>query len=115
MNRPLAIFAAVMLAHYGYLTVDEQAQSWAFYIMRGVEGVVLGLALLGTFPPGVPRIVGTAVCWLLIFEEGQTAVCGYLASGGSPNGLCVEVFGGNGYALLICVAAACIAWKRERA
>lgn len=114
MNRALAILAAVFLAHYGYLSVDEQSQAWAFYILRGVEGVVIGLALLGTFPRGNAAVIGAAACWLLIIEEAQTAVCGYLAQEGSSNAICVEYFGATGYAAIICaVVAGIVVWRKR--
>lgn len=114
MNRALAILAAVFLAHYGYLSVDEQAQAWAFYALRGVEGVIIGLALMGTFPPGKAAVIGAAACWLLVIEEAQTVVCGYLAQEESGNAICVEYFGATGYAAIVCaLVAGFVVWRKR--
>lgn len=96
------VLLAVILTHYGYqwvaagLDEPEKWASWWFYIFRGVEGALLFYLLSATFA-GPSKWIGAAACWLGMWEETQTAVCGAASiySGPVPlwSGLCLERFG----------------------
>lgn len=109
--KSLAALFAVLVGHYLYLftatTANEAA--WHFYIFRGMEGIGLCLLLLPMFQAmkGWQKFAGIFAILLGIFEEGQTAVCGYVAQGMEvPLGstLCLERFGYFPY-LALCALA----------
>lgn len=122
-DRALLLLAVVLLTHYGYQIMadgTEDAQTWAswwFYVLRGLEGMVLCYLLLQMFPGHTAwSYLGTAACWIGMFEEGQTMVCGLLEMGVDPpplwSGLCVERFGVLPYMALFaaCVVALIRKW-----
>lgn len=111
------MLALVLLTHYGYPFIasatdePEKWASWAFYVLRGIEGTALLYLVMRLFPGRLPWAqLGIGACWLGMFEESQTAVCGLMASGApAPDiwgGLCVEQFGILPY---MAVFAACVA------
>lgn len=109
--KSLAALFVILLAHYGseFLSNSANGVAWAFYINRGIEGVVLCWLLLPVFQAmkGWQKIVGVFAVLLGIFEEGQTAICGYVAQGMEvPLGstLCFERFGAFPY-LALCALA----------
>lgn len=99
-DRALIVLVVVIVAHYGYPFVamgtdePEKWASWWFYILRGVEGTVLFYLVLQAFPGrGGWSQIGAAACWLGMFEEAQTAICGTVYMGESPplwSGLCID-------------------------
>jgi len=125
------LLCLIVLTHYGYpymalaadngsMTIDQMS-SWSFYILRGFEGAIL-FALLLQYPQGRGpyRMIWVLACWLGIFEESQTAVCGLISDPAVIvplwSGLCVEQFGNLPYILF---AAAALVYlfmgaKRER-
>jgi hypothetical protein len=125
MNRlALILFFAVLMTHYGY---DPIATAWPeqalaaqnlFYVMRGLEGVSLFMAVIALIPQDAHAALIVS-CWGLV-EEGETAVCG-LAQGignepvaGPWRGLCDEVTGLPVYALsLAAVLAVVIHWAKK--
>jgi len=93
--KGVALLLLVAMTHYGY---PDDAASWWFYILRGVEGTILFLLLARHVNKGVAVLA----CWWGAFEEAQTAVCGYTRMGMYPNGdgLCIEAFGPLPYAMM---------------
>lgn len=99
MNRNLSILLLFVIAvcHYGYGPLCEIVptlrgqERGVFYVLRGLEGVVLFLVIWRLHP------ILWAVCAWGAFEEAETAVCrlsaGFPATPtGSPwNGLCDQV------------------------
>ena len=109
--KSLIALSAILLAHYGseFMADTANGVAWAFYVNRGIEGVVLCWLLLPVFQNmnGWQRWMGIFAVILGIFEEGQTAICGYVAQGmpvplGST--LCYERFGEFPY-LALCALA----------
>lgn len=119
--KSLAALFVILLAHYGseFLSNNANGVAWAFYINRGIEGVVLCGLLLPVFQAmqGWQKIVGVFAVLLGIFEEGQTAICGYVAQGMEvPLGstLCFERFGAFPYLALCALALTLlIGWKNK--
>lgn len=89
------LLALVVVTHYGYpfFASGPAEASWAFYVLRGIEGAALFFLVSRT----VNTPVALIACWLGVFEESQTAVCGVTASGESLvplwSGLCLQQFG----------------------
>lgn len=117
-----ATLAGVLaLTHYGYPlfaegTDDPQAwASWWFYVFRGIEGVVLFYLLSGFVERN--RLALT-VCWLGMYEEGQTAICGLVAMPDTYvpvwSGLCINQFGQWPYVIIGAAALAYISVGVDR-
>lgn len=120
------LFATVLATHYGYDPLAsfwpdpaQAAQAW-FYILRGVAGVVVFMAVIALLPQSKEAHLALAVsCWGIV-EEGETTVCG-LAQGignvpiaGPWRGLCDELTGMPVYALsLAAVLAVVIHWAKK--
>ena len=109
--KSIAALFAVLLAHYGSELFADTANgvAWAFYINRGIEGVVLCVLLLPVFQAmkGWQKTVGVFAVLLGIFEEGQTSVCGIAGMGLEVplwSTLCVERFGAMIYLALAALA-----------
>lgn len=123
------LLGALVLAHYGYPYMAlgfesdsmalEQSASWSFYILRGIEGVVLFWLLL-QHPQGrgLWLKVWVIVCWLGMFEEGQTAVCGLIADPHVSiplwSGLCIEQFGTFPYLIIAAAALVYLLMENKR-
>lgn len=114
MTGKLALlFGVVVVTHYGYplLSDTPDAASWLFYILRGVEGMALCYLLLDLAPRmGKLARLWCVICWVGMFEESQTAICGVMADPHLPipltSGLCLEQFGPLPYALAAIAALA---------
>lgn len=112
------LFVAGLVTHYGYDPLASfwpdpahAAQAW-FYVLRGLLGVVLCLAVLALLPRGALAAAG--VCGWIAFEEGETAVC-RLAQGignepmaGPWRGLCDAVTGLPVYAISLAAVLAIV-------
>lgn len=107
------LLVLVLATHYGYpFFADGPAEaSWTFYVLRGIEGACLFFLVSRT----VNTPVALMACWLGVFEESQTAVCGMTASGESLvplwSGLCLEQFGIAPY-LVMALAAVGYLWVK---
>lgn len=114
MKYGVVILLVVGITHWGYdfiARTPEQAR-WLFYILRGVEGSV-AFFLLSTL---LDEPLAIVACWLGIWEESQTAVCGMASMSENLyvpqwSGLCVERFGFVPY-LLASAFFGFITWKR---
>jgi hypothetical protein len=108
----LVLFATMLVTHYGYEPLagsQSAAQAW-FYVLRGIEGVVLFGAIIALLPRSATPAL--AVCLWGIWEEGQTAAC-RLAHGinnlPTPErwqGLCDAITGWPIYMLTLSIVAA---------
>lgn len=97
--KTAVLLAVVLGTHFGYSLLSDAPQeaSWTFYVLRGIEGAVL-FYLVSKHVSGLALVA----CWLGVFEEAQTAVCGMTAEGDALiplwSGLCVEQYGPLPYA-----------------
>jgi hypothetical protein len=100
------LLGVVLATHYGYPLFSDGAEmaSWAFYVLRGVEGAILFYLIAQARIGGA---MGLVACWIGILEESQTAICG-LTADDSPiplySGLCLEQFGPLPYAIAAATA-----------
>jgi len=101
------LLAIVLVTHYGYYLCATPTQAEAvFYVLRGIEGALL-FAIIGA---SSKSMIMSAACWLGVFEESQTAVCGMTGYGIEvplASGLCIEQYGYWPYAV---VAASAITY-----
>lgn len=121
--NPLAalLLLTVVVTHFGYDPLCSAVPSLAhaakglFYVLRGVEGVVL-FAVIAYLRP-----VLSWVCAFGAIEEGETAVC-RLAAGPLDrppvatawSGLCGDASSVSWYMLGIVAAATLVTWKTKR-
>lgn len=108
------VVAAVLMTHVLLYPVaqlaDNPARAWEnlYYVMRGVEGAVLLMAIVGLTGRYQRRTFGRwsfcVVCVVGAFCELMAAVCGaaYMAFGADSAGvgLCERTQGWSGYALM---------------
>lgn len=115
MPRTTAILlAAVAAAHLGYLALPGELQARAFYVGRGLEGMVL-FGLLLSHGPRFSLWAGT--CLWGYAEEWQTAVCRIATFDQPPGGqsmICVGLLGVKPYAAILAASLALLAvgWVR---
>ena len=114
----LAMLVLVGAVHYGYhpLTgwLGLSAAAW-FYVLRGLEGVVLYAALWGLAPKSAVIRIG---CLWGIVESAQTSICRLAAGAGftSPaayRGVCDSVSGVSISAVVALVVLVAIAIAQE--
>lgn len=119
--KPWLLLGLVALTFYGYDPIAAyfpdpvRASRWLYYIFQGVLGVY---CLCLVLPQMRGLWIGLMACWVGIYQETETAVCGIVAFGSSRtvpafSGLCVERFGIWPYA----AGAALIAvvwWRASR-
>lgn len=105
------LLAAVLITHYGYYLAQPDNVEAVFYVLRGIEGAVL-FAIIATY---MREMFAVAACWLGVFEESQTAVCGMTGYGIEvpfASGLCLEQFGYWPYAVFA-ASALTFLWMRR--
>ena len=106
-----ALFAAVLVTHYGYYLAQPEHVEAVFYVLRGIEGAIL-FAIIASY---MRDVLAVAACWLGVFEESQTAVCGMTGYGIEvpyASGLCLEQFGYWPYAVFAASALTYL-WMRR--
>lgn len=112
-QEAVALILAVVSAHYlpdiiaGYFTEPEDAARWLAYILGAVQTCVVLWILSGYLRENLLAILAVYVGFL---EEFQVATCGMAGFGEEReiplfSGLCVELFGGWPYALILATGA----------
>lgn len=112
-RQAVVLIAAVVSAHYlpDIIAVPmknpEDAARWLAYILGAIQTCVVLWILAGYLKENLLALLAIYVGFL---EEAQVAVCGIAGFGEERvvplfSGLCVEIFGGWPYALILATGA----------
>lgn len=112
MNWIAVLLGGIVAAtHYGYSFADDP-QGY-FYVLRGIEGAI-AFGLLGLYFR--KNLAVLAVCVWGVFEEVQTALCGYADLIPSPDsGMCLELVGPFPYAAIGAAAIVYLLIRKKNA